>query len=153
LNVFKAAVVYFILLAAVAHLIFFHFAPDAPVWQNRSVNSQQLSLERGLVVMDNRFLDDAGGGNLELHFRGFDTSDVHQALAMAKYYFRANYALYPHRALIGHDDRLLSDAPQMTAADVVPDDDWLRQHDVHTVLTLTKLEDREGVYPESRPVN
>jgi hypothetical protein len=141
LNIFKTLVVYFMLLAAVVQLCIFHLLPDAPVWQNRSTNSQQLSLERGLAAVDQQFLDEATGGNMVLHFQGFDASDFHQSLAMSQFYFRANYTLYPHRAFIGHADRTLNEPAAMVAADVVPDLNWLRQHDVHAVRTIIRISD------------
>ena len=148
---FKSAVAYFILLAAVVHLIVFHLAPDAPVWQNQSTNSAQLSMERRLDAVDKQFLTDADGGNLELHFVGFDADEFHQGLLLSQFYFRANYALYPHRSFIGRSDRVLNTPPQMAAADVIPDEHWLKEHDVHTVRTL--IQAPNGVYGESRRGN
>lgn len=148
---FKAAVAYVILLLPVLHLILFHLAPDAPVWQNRSANSQQLLVERGLATMEKQFVADANGGNLELHFQGFDAGEFHQGLAMSQFYFAANYALYPHRAFIGQNDRVLHDPAQLAAADVVPNQVWLKQHDVHAVSTLIKTP--TGPYVESRQIN
>lgn len=139
------------LLAAVVHLCIFHLLPDAPVWQNRSTNSQQLSLERGLAAIDKQFLDEAAGGNIVLHFQGFDASDFHQSLVMSQFYFRANYTLYPHRAFIGQGDRTLNEPAAMAAADVVPDLDWLRQHDVHAVRTI--IQTSNGVFGETRKIN
>jgi hypothetical protein len=148
---FKNAVVYVILLLPVLHLIVFHLAPDAPVWQNQSTNSQQLSMERKLAVMDRQFLEDAAGGNLQLHFRGFDPNEFHQGLLMSQFYYRANYSLYPHRAFIGRNDCVLNNATQIAAADVVPDDHWLKQHGVHTVRSL--IQAPNGIYGESRQIN
>jgi hypothetical protein len=151
LDSFKTTAVYVVLLAAVAHLIVFHLAPDAPIWQNQSPDSQQLSLERGLAGLDRQFIEDAGGGNLLLHFQGFDFNESHQGLRMSQFYFRANYALYPRRAFIGRNDRILNYPAQMSTADVIPDDNWLKQHDVRAVRTLTHVP--SGYYGETRQIN
>lgn len=129
-------VVYLLLLALMVQLLIFHLLPDAPVWRNQSPHSPQLFQERGLAIMDKRFLDVADGGNLELHFIGFNPADFHVGLAMGQFYFRANYALYPHRALIGRGDQIVNSPVDLAATDVVPDDPWLRQHDVRAVRTL-----------------
>jgi hypothetical protein len=151
LGAFKTAVVYFALLAAVLQLCVFHLLPDAPVWHYQSKNSQQALQEQSLADWDKQCTDDAAGGNLELHFQGFDAGELHQGLLLSQFYFRANYALFPHRAFIGQADRPLNTAGEMAAADMVPDIDWLKQHDVHAVRIMTQTP--AGIFGETRPVN
>jgi len=143
--------VYLALLAMMGQLLIFHLLPDAPVWQNQSPHSPQLFQERGLAIMDKRLRDVADGGNLELHFIGFDPADFHIGLAMGQFYFRGNYALYPHRALVGRSDKIVNSPLDLAATNVVPDDSWLRQHDVHAVRTF--IETPLGPDERTRPVH
>ena len=146
-----SVIVYVALLVMMGQLLVFHLQPDAPLWRNQSPHSEQLFQENGLAMMDNRFLDAAGGGNLELHFVDFDSADFHKGLAMGQFYYRCNYALYPHRALVGRGDQIINSPVDLAAGDIVPDDSWLRQHDVHAVRTL--IETPLGADEKTRQVH
>jgi hypothetical protein len=146
-----SVIVYMALLIMMVQLLVFHLQPGAPLWRNQSPHSGQLFQESGLAVMDKRFLDVAAGGNLELHFVDFNVADFHTGLAMGQFYFRCNYALYPHRALVGRGDQIINSPVDLAASDIVPDDSWLRQHDVHAVRTL--IETPLGADEKTRQVH
>jgi hypothetical protein len=90
-----------------------------------------------LVATDAIVRDAAGdGGNVALHFDGFDPRDANAGRLMTQFYYRAAYALYPRRTFIGQDDRVVTGADTITAADTVPDVEWLKRHDVRSVVDV-----------------
>ena len=70
---------------------------------------------------------------------------------MSQFYFRAVYALYPRRVLVGRDDRIVNTAKQLQAADVLPNDQWLRRHGAGGVLNL-QLRPDGNVYMDARAI-
>lgn len=89
----------------------------------------------------------ADGRNLALHLAGIDSRDALGSRWISQFYFRAVFALYPHRVFIGRDDRVINNAEQLTAADIPAGDDWLQRENVPAVLWV----DRSGQM-QVRPV-
>ncbi len=58
------------------YLLFFHFEPNAPMWTFTAGTSGLQAMEIKLEKIDQNFLADAGDGNIELHFVGFDSERV-----------------------------------------------------------------------------
>lgn len=121
---------------AIAHLLFLNVSKDAPMFTWRQENSARLAQERLLHANDGLFRQAADGGNLALHFAGFDPHDSTSARLVSQFYFRATYALYPRRVLVGSDDRIINNAEQLIETVERPDIAWLRSHDVRSVLRV-----------------
>ena len=139
------------LLLAMLYLAYLNLATDAPIQQIAAGELHQSSLAQQLAGEDKSFLAVAQGGNLALHFEGFDVDNFRQGLLMSEFYFRAVYTLYPKRVFVGRDDRVVNIAPDLSAADVLPDDLWLRQHGVRGVLNLQQRSDGT-VYAHARAI-
>jgi hypothetical protein len=137
----RAVLAFAALLTTVAYQLLFHIAPDAPM-HAPGVRPAPLEHIQQLLATADRTIDSVSGGhNVELHFppntRGFDKT-------FSTIYFNASYAIYPRRLLIGRDDSVVNSADQMFRADVLPADDWMKQHDVAAVITLLSPEQPGG---------
>ena len=136
---------------AVVYLLFFNLEPGAPARQWMNGTYDRWTWGRQLAAMDQGFIDDAAGGNVELHFSGFDPDVPDQGVSMCRFYFRGNYALYPNQALVGRGNQIINGATDIASTDVVPDDRWLMQRNVRSVQQLTRTQD-DHIHGETRPI-
>jgi len=140
------------LLLASLYLLFANLGTNSPIQQIAAGALPQVALEQDLADQDKTVLAVARDGNLAMHFDGFDVKDFHQGLLMSQFYFRAVYALYPRRVFVGTNDRPVNIARDISAADVLPDDEWLREHGVRGVLNLHMRSDG-NVHADARTVH
>jgi hypothetical protein len=73
-------------------------------------------------------------GNLFVKFVGLD--GARDGVFIYEQYVRATYALHPRRVYISPIPDQLPHASSIVAANVMPDDEWLRQRGVQTVVTF-----------------
>ncbi len=129
------------LFAALLQLLYTHLQADAPVRQLPAGPLPQVVVEQRLNEFGSQVSSASGGGNLSMHFEGFDPAEFQQDLLMSMFYFRAAYVLYPHRVIVGTGDRVINSAVDLAAADVLPDEEWLRRHDVRATLYIRRMPD------------
>ena len=139
------------LLLAVLYLMYANLATNSPIQEIAAGGLPQVFLEQDLANQDKTVLAVAQNGNLALHFDGFDVKDFRQGLLMSQFYFRVVYALYPRRVFVGRDDRSMNIARDISAADVLPDDRWLRERGVRGVLNLRMRSDG-NVHADARDI-
>jgi len=148
----RSKLLYACVLIALLQALYENVQSNAPLQQLRSGSSPQLAVEQRLSGMDPLVATAADGGNLAMHFDGFDPAEFHQGLLMSMLYFRAAYALYPHRVLVGPDGRVINSATDLAAASsTLPDDNWLKRHDVRAVMDIHQIAGG-GVYQQVRAI-
>lgn len=77
-------------------------------------------------------------GNLYIAYRGFDPEDARDYHLLNQYYLRSVYVLYPRSVFVNPDDIAILHPRDLVRANGVPSRDWLRQHDVRSVIYLEK---------------
>jgi len=70
------------------------------------------------------------GQNLLLHLPNTGPDANQNAVPFSRIYFIANYLLYPQRAFVGMDDKVINFPDQLIDADHIPSSTWLHQHQV-----------------------
>ena len=78
------------------------------------------------------FKKDARGGGLFLSFKGYTSDNDYLPI---RNYFLAVYALYPHPAQVAMPDAILVNQTTLLENNRLPDDPWLKAHDIRGVLT------------------
>jgi hypothetical protein len=114
-----------------------NFGQLTPAWQAMSPHWPQAMQERTMANFDALFIATAHGGNLAMHFDGFNPANTTDGKIMSELYFRANYALYPKRCYVGDGKVIINVLANLTAADRVPPDVWLKSHRVNGVVTIS----------------
>ncbi len=123
------------------------------VYNRLILGEQQIGLNRYTQDVDPYFVKFANGGGLFMYLVGFEKFGDYAT----NFYFRANYVLYPQRVLVGDPSAPINTAPQISHAQFLPDDQWLKEHQTPTILTIFCLPNRElhqlqFVYQPGRPV-
>ncbi len=121
-------------LVATLHILFFNLEPGTPLRQWQAGTSSEAPMLQAMQSADEEFQSLSKGGNIEIHFTNFDPTSFRQGLWMSEFYFRANYTLYPKRAIVGRGDHIINDAAGIAAAGEVPDAAWMKDHGVTAVL-------------------
>jgi hypothetical protein len=116
------------------------------------LGQQQVGLNRYAQFVDPPLEKIAGGGGLYLHFVGFERFGDYAT----NFYFRANYVLFPQRVLAGDPSVPINTPTQILEANFLPDDAWLKEHQVPTILTIIctpnpEIRQLEFFYQPGRP--
>lgn len=84
--------------------------------------------------VDQFYLNRVPEGNVFIKFKALD--GIRDGVFIYEQYVRATYALHPRKVYISPDPEQLPHATSIVEANVIPSDDWLRQHGVQTVITF-----------------
>jgi hypothetical protein len=146
-----SAIVFVALLLGVLQLLWFNTEDNAPFRLASSGEEGQRKMLDPLAGADDTFRQAADGGDLALHFEGLDPNNFESGIKMCRIYFRANYAVFPHRAIVGRGDRVINYPAELAAADVPADEAWLKQHNVRAML-LIHYDPSSGVLLDVKPI-
>ena len=83
-------------------------------------------------------------GNMFLKFVGLDGE--RDGVFIYEQYVRATYALHPRRVFISADPTRLPHATSIVAANEVPEDEWLRENGVRTIVTFDATQGQPQVH-------
>jgi hypothetical protein len=97
-----------------------------------------------LANVDRFYSEHVPTGNLFLNFVGLD--GTHDGVFIYQQYVRATYVMHPRQVYISADPQKLPDTQAIVALNTVPDDAWLRQHAVHTVVTFDATKGQPQVH-------
>ena len=87
-----------------------------------------------LPAIDDLFRRLAPDGNLFIHFDGIDPEKDGKQIYV--FFMRAAYVLHPRKVYVAPPEATLTDAESIIAHNSLPNDDWLRLHGIHYVMTF-----------------
>jgi hypothetical protein len=121
---------------AIVLLLILDIAPNAPVWQLTDEHPRIEVIARQFDEDVQTLLTAANGGNLAMRIEGIDAENVTQSMEVSQLYYRAVYALYPKRVVVGDGRAIINSAADLHAAADLADNAWLRQQNVQSVMTV-----------------
>ncbi len=130
------------LLTAVLYSLLFASASDAPLRHIGQPPASLAAMQSRLDVTDNAIAKAADGHNVLMHFLLSPQQQKNGGNFFSTLYFSSVYALYPKRVYLGNDQEIINNGQQLFAADQLPSDAWLIQHDVPA--TFSVLVDKNG---------
>lgn len=131
------AVISICMLLALLHGLFLLITPEAPLREKLSDQFVQGVMEQSISERESWFTDAARGANLAMHFPGFTPDDKW----LARYYFLAQFALYPKKAIVGRGDRIINAEADIYASDQLQSDAWMKEQGVGGIMTIRKNPD------------
>ena len=87
-----------------------------------------------LPAIDELFRRLAPDGNLFIHFDGIDPEKDGKQIYV--FFMRGTYVLHPRKVYVAPPEATLTDAESIIENNSLPDDNWLRQHGIHYVMTF-----------------
>jgi hypothetical protein len=120
------------LLVAAAVIVGIGWSVGIDIQERFVVGIQTILMNRYANDVDRSLIDAAAGNGIFIRFLGFEG---HQRGYCTNLYFRANYILFPNRVLVGDPSAPINTADQILAANFLPTDKWLLDHQTPTVVT------------------
>jgi hypothetical protein len=125
---FAVTVIYAAFLSALLYLFFSQAGDDAPTRMRASSLQPLVDLEKQLKSVDQQ--NPAPAEFSVIMPQGFTGgSDAGQTAGI---YYMAQYIRYPHRLLVGMDDKIINEPGQLLSVPV-PSTAWMLQHDVRQI--------------------
>ena len=124
-----------IVLLALVHLCWLQLRPESELHQIYAVATESAS-NRAAKEHDqsDRIAKQVSDGNVLLKLAGYARTNPAVENSLGYFYFRTSYALYPRRLYAGPADQVINDGRDIMRIGFSPDPQWLREHDVCSVL-------------------
>jgi hypothetical protein len=129
---FGVVLIYAALLTALLYLIFAQAGIDAPMRVSPNPAEYHADVAAQLVLAD----EDPHPAEMQFFLPDPKSETSVNAMGTTGIYYMSQYLRYPHRLLVGTDDRIINNEVQLLAAGKLPPVPWLKQHDVTAVYAV-----------------
>ncbi len=123
--------------AAMAHLWFWRQTADLPLLARCFFEGKTSNFGGAWRNFDELFATDGTTADLAVQFPRFAINDEAAAQLVAQISHRGSFSIYPRRVITAEDGARITDGKSILSAQFFPTAEWLKEHNIEAIFTIT----------------
>ena len=127
-----------VVLLALVHLCWLQLRPESELRRFWAETTESNARRAAMMEQDpsGRIAGQAAAGNVLLELAGYAKTNPVVEGSLCFIYYRTTYVLYPRRIYAAPADQVINNGRDIMRIGFCPNQQWLQEHDVRSVLTF-----------------